>query len=177
MKTLFEKIYTEQYENVLTHINMNVKNLQVAEDLTSEVFIKVLNNIHNYDEAKATIPTWVRFISNNIIIDHHRTNHYGNNVINSSDFNNDEGIEEFQFITDETAEQTIYSEELSTKIANSFNALKPKYRKVANLYFMKEKTYKEVAEILEIPMGSVKGMISRCRDMLQSTLTMQEVRV
>ena len=121
----FEKIYTENYEGVLRHINMRVQDMSVAEELTNDVFMKVHKHLGDYDETKSAIPTWVRFIANNIVIDHFRS---------------------------------------------SFRSLKPKYRRVAVLYFMNQKQYKEIAEILDIPMGTVFGMISRCRAMLQESL-------
>jgi len=93
----------------------------------------------------------------------------------SSDFSNDNGIDEFQFVADAEADSEMDREELSAKIMKSFRGLKPKYRKIAVLFFMNQKSYKEIAEILDVPMGTVFGMISRCRKMLQTSLTAQAV--
>lgn len=167
----FEKIYTENYEGVLRHINMRVQDMSVAEELTNDVFMKVHKHLGDYDETKSAIPTWVRFIANNIVIDHFRCNRYANNRVSASDFNNDgEGIEEFQFVAEDQADTDLERSELGQKIMSSFRSLKPKYRRVAVLYFMNQKQYKEIAEILDIPMGTVFGMISRCRAMLQESL-------
>ena len=58
----------------------------------------------------------------------------------------------------------------SEKIVKAFENLKPNYRKIAELYFIEDKQYNEIADICNIPLGTVKGMISRCREMLQSEL-------
>jgi len=50
------------------------------------------------------------------------------------------------------------------------STLKPKYQRIAELYFLQDKPYNEVAELLEIPLGTVKGMINRVRTMLQAEL-------
>jgi len=167
----FEKIYAENYDGVLRHINMRVQDMSVAEELTNDVFMKVHKHLGDYDETKAGIPTWIRFIANNTCIDHFRCNRYANNRVSASDFNNDgEGIEEFQFMSEDSADTDLERSELGQKIMSSFRSLKPKYRRVAVLYFMNQKQYKEIAEILDIPMGTVFGMISRCRAMLQDSL-------
>ena len=62
------------------------------------------------------------------------------------------------------------SNELNIGINNAFANLKPKYKRIAELYFLEDKQYNEIAEICNVPMGTVKGMISRCREMLQSEL-------
>lgn len=166
----FEEIYAENYDSILRHINIRVNDPEVAEELVNDVFMKVHKHMGNYDESRSAIPTWVRNIANNTIIDHFRCNRYANNRTSASDFNNGEGISEFQFTSPEEADTDIENSELGQEIMNSFRSLKPKYRRVAVLYFLNQKQYKEIAEILNIPMGTVFGMISRCRAMLQDSL-------
>ena len=166
----FEEIYSENYEGILNHINIRVSNPEIAEELTNDVFMKVHKHLGDYDETKSAIPTWVRFIAHNTVIDHFRCNRYANNRTSASDFNNGEGITEFEFVSEGSADTELERSELGQKIMSSFRSLKPKYRRVAVLYFMNQKQYKEIAEILDIPMGTVFGMISRCRAMLQNSL-------
>lgn len=166
----FEEIYSENYENILTHVSIRVSNPEIAEEITNDVFVKVHKHMGNYDETKSAIPTWVRTIANRTVIDHFRCNRYANNRVCASDFNNDNGINEFEFKTEISADFDLERSELGQKIMSSFRSLKPKYRRIAVLYFMNQKQYKEIAEILDIPMGTVFGMISRCRAMLQESL-------
>jgi RNA polymerase sigma-70 factor (ECF subfamily) len=166
----FEKIYNDNHENILRHINMRVNSPEIAEELTNDVFMKVHKHMGDYDETKSAVTTWVRFIAKNIIIDHFRCNRYANHRVSASDFNQDNGITEFEFVSEASADTDLERSELGQKIMSSFRSLKPKYRRVAVLYFMNQKQYKEIAEILDIPMGTVFGMISRCRAMLQNSL-------
>jgi len=174
MKT-FEKIYSENYSDTLNYINWRINNSEIAEELTNDVFVKVHKHLANFDESQSTFSTWLRNITNNTVIDHFKTNHYGRNFTMSSDFSNDNGIDEFQFVADAEADSEMNREELSAKIMKSFRGLKPKYRKIAVLFFMNQKSYKEIAEILDVPMGTVFGMIHRCRAMLQTSLTAQAI--
>lgn len=176
MKT-FEKIYAENYSDTLNYINWRINNPELAEELTNDVFVKVHKHLPNFKKEESALSTWLRNITNNILIDHFRTNHYGRNFSMSSDFNNDNGIAEFQFVSEAEADTEMKAEEMNTKIDKSFSGLKPKYRVFAELFFRQERTYKEIAYILDVPMGSVQGMIHRCRVLLQTSLIAQAVIV
>lgn len=172
---LLNTIFAKYYEMILNHIKQRVSSNEDAEDLTSKVFVKAHRNLHSFNEETSAMSTWLHVIANNLVKDHYRTNHYGRNTTMTTDLSTDIGDHEFEFdfVCEAEADGAMKSEELSEKIMSAFRALKPKYRKVAVMYFMNERSYKEIADGLDIPMGSVKGMISRCRAMLQNTLTPQ----
>ena len=171
MKT-FEQVYTESYADVLNYINYKVHNLSVAEEITSDVYYKAIKIYDSFDESKSNVNTWLRNISNSCIKDFYRgeTGHNANKMVAVSEFVNDEGKEVFQFLAPEEANQLAETNEFSSRVAIAFRGLKPKYRKVAILFFLRDKEYSDIAEICEIPMGSVKGMISRIRERLQTEL-------
>lgn len=170
----FTAIYNAFYSEILNYVSYKMSNRMVAEDITSEVFVKVYKNLNSYDNSKAQFNTWLYFVTNNTIIDYWRKN---NNVTNVSisEYVNDEGKETMQFEADYNDVNDIESKELRESISKAFEGLKPKYQKVATLLFLEQKKYDEIAEICNIPMGSVKGMINRCRAMLQSQLQNQRV--
>lgn len=174
MKT-FTEIFTENHEIILNHIKQKVGSSELAEELASEVFIKAHRNLHNFNKKTSTMSTWLHVIANRLVIDSYRKYAKEQAISCASDLSTDIGNHEFeyQFVAEAEADSAMKSEELSEKIMTAFRALKPKYRKVAVMYFMNERSYKEIADGLNIPMGSVKGMISRCRAMLQTALTPQ----
>jgi len=168
--TTFDKIYRKHYAEVLNYINFKVQNFELAEELTNDTFLKVHKYLATFDAEKSKLTTWLRNISNTCISDHFRVDHTENEVCISDFVSSESGKEVFQIHADSEADNLVESKEFNTNIAKVFRRLKPKYRKVATLYFLREKEYSEIAEICEIPMGSVKGMISRCREMLQKEL-------
>jgi len=172
-----EIIYRENHVAVLNYINWKINNIEDSEEIANDVFIKVNNNLNNYDANKSAFGTWLRTITNNSIIDYYRKNAKESKVQKVSDFVNADGDETFQFIADRQSEAgyQLENDELSQKLLKAFRSLKPKYRKIALLYFMKDKQYNEIAEICQIPMGTVKGHIFRIREMLQAEL--KEVHV
>jgi RNA polymerase sigma-70 factor (ECF subfamily) len=171
MKT-FEQIYREQYSAVLNYVSFKVHDKALAEDITSDTFLKALQYFPSFDESKSNITTWLRNITNTCITDNYRglTGNHANRMVAVSEFVNDEGMETFNFLAPEEANQLAETNEFNGRIAKAFRQLKPKYRKVAVLYFLRDMEYNKIAEICDIPMGSVKGMISRVRATLQTEL-------
>jgi len=166
----FNQIYTKHFNEILTYIKFKVNCLEDAEEICIDAFEKVCRYLNSFDAEKSKLTTWLRNIANTCISDHYRVDHTDNEICTSDFKDAESGRELFSFVADDETENFAESNEFHTNIAKVFNNLKPKYRKVATLYFLKEKEYSEIAEICEIPMGSVKGMISRCRAMLQKEL-------
>jgi RNA polymerase sigma-70 factor (ECF subfamily) len=173
----FETIYNENYNNVLNYINSKIKDRLTAEDLTAEVFEKVYKHLESgisgaFNSEKAKFNTWLMAITNNHLIDHFRKTANDNRVQNVSDFVNEEGDEIFQFVGSKDSETDfdINEIELKNRLDKAFDSLKPKYKRVAELYFRKEMKYIEIAEMCQIPIGTVKATIMRCREMLQAEL-------
>lgn len=70
----FEELYEQYFNKIYNHIYFRVHNSHTADDLTSQVFIKVLEKFHTYDSTKSQLSTWLYTIANNIIVDHFRKN-------------------------------------------------------------------------------------------------------
>jgi RNA polymerase sigma-70 factor (ECF subfamily) len=167
----FEQVYNKFYNPILWYVKTKVKNTMDAEDITTNVFVKLHKHFDNYDVYKAQIFTWLRTIAQNTIIDFYRTDK-SSNYMNVDSFVDDEGKEFFQFVASETyeTENIMDNNDLKLAINNAFANLKPKYKRIAELYFLDDKQYNEIAEICNVPMGTVKGMINRCREMLKTQL-------
>lgn len=170
-----EKIYLETHEQVLNHALRVIKNFHDSEDVTQKVFIKIARLMKSdstrFNPKKSALSTWVHLITNSAILDYFRTNH-SDKYKNVTDFTNNEGKEVFEFEASKNsnADTEILKSETQKRIVAAFHDLKPKYRRVATLYFIRERSYEEISEMLNIPMGTVKGMLNRCREKLQETL-------
>jgi RNA polymerase sigma-70 factor (ECF subfamily) len=174
MKTIdFKAMYNENYTIVLNYINSKIHNLEVAQEITNDVFIRVNKHLVNFNPELSSFKTWVRTITNNCIIGFYRQNKNAGLKVNVSNFVDDEGKEFFQFVDESNgsySDSNLDNVELSESILKAFRTLKPNYRKIAVLFFLRQKQYDEIAEICNVPIGTVKGMIARSREMLQGNL-------
>ena len=69
---VMEKIYLEYGEKVFRYVRGKVASTQDAEDVTSEIFLKVLSSLDSYDEEKSTLSTWIYTITHNAVCNYYR---------------------------------------------------------------------------------------------------------
>ena len=166
------RLYKLYNETVFNHVLRVVKNYHDSENVMTDVFLKIMRLKLVFNPKRgASEATWIHTITNCVIIDFFRTNHqiYYKPI---GDYVDDEGRNVFINIAPKktNTDSDILTDELQSRIKKAFSGLKPKYRFIAKMYFQKEHSYKELSEMFDLPMGSIKGFLSRTRNMLQKEL-------
>jgi len=165
-----EKIFADHHQTILNYVNSKVKNIMDAEDVTSNIFVKINRLLPTYDENKSKIITWVFTITNTAILDFWRTNKKQAETNHISNYVDSEGNEFFTIPTTKNADSNILNAELSTKIKIAFKKLTPNQFKIANLFFNKQYSLKEIMSELKLPENTIKVTINRARKVLQANL-------
>lgn len=150
-----------------------VRNREQAEDLTQETFIKVLNAIESY-RPEFKFSSWVFKIANNAAIDHLRRRELDTLSLDGSPHaSTPEAIEATALqISDHQESPLEYVEatELGGEIETVIAGLRPEYRTCILLRHVEGRSYEEIAEILSLPLGTVKTYIHRARNELRIAL-------
>jgi len=168
-----ESAYTkivDKYERALYfHILKMVKDREQVEDLVQEAFVKAFDNLNTYNTNYA-FSTWLYRIATNHTIDYLRKKKLKTLSIDDPVKTKD-GEMEMQ-LPDESAktDRKIIREQRQKIVQKAINNLPEKYRKVIELRHMEEKSYQEIAEVLDLPLGTVKAHIFRAREMLYKAL-------
>jgi RNA polymerase sigma-70 factor (ECF subfamily) len=148
----------------------NVRAYVTPEEIINDVFVKWNEHIQNYDVHLGKLNTWLYHIAKNKIIDYYRKTN-NNRYVNISNFvNNETGKETFQIIDNSNNVENVENIQLLEEINKAMSKLKPTYKNIAQLFFIEQKKYNEISEILNIPLGTVKGNIARIRSLLQNDL-------
>ena len=165
-------LYNSYYSYILLYITRKIYNSDIAEELTNDVFINADKALKDFDGTKSNVKTWLHNIAKNITIDYNRSKRYKDKLKedNVSEYTDENGNELFSFVSDNSTSQALESSELMNTINKAFATLKPKYRRIADLYFIEQYSHAEIMEICDVPEGTVKGMINRCKEMLQAQL-------
>lgn len=170
-KLKFNTIYAENYRKILGYVMSQINGkIEDAEEITQDVFIKVAEHLAKYDVYKAKVNTWIYTIAKNKIIDYYRKNKSGI-VVNVDGYVNDEGESTFQFEDNVHTDNNIVDEDNLSAVERALSKLNVKEKEIATMFFIKEMKYTEIANVLDIPMGTVKGLLSRIRGKLQKELT------
>lgn len=129
-----------------------------AEDLTQEVFIKVFRTLKSYDSHQAKFATWVNRIARNHLVDHYRRTR-GERV--TSTLNDQMPIADGSSRGDPAS--SLESRERRERLQAGLNKLSPDLREAVILRDLQDLDYTEIAQVLEVPEGTVKSRINRGR--------------
>ena len=166
----FAELLKRYRESVYYMILKMVRNKDDAEDLTIEAFGKAFKNIHSYLPNNA-FSTWLFKIASNNTIDFLRCNKIAkksipleNVVVDNGDdvsYNNGSFIASLR-----NPEEKMVKEQRETIMRNIVHQLHHDYRQIIELRYFEEKSYQEIADELNIPLGTVKARLFRSRELL-----------
>jgi RNA polymerase sigma-70 factor (ECF subfamily) len=142
-----------------------------AEDLTIEAFGKAFKNIHSYS-PKYAFSTWLFKIATNNAIDFIRKKKQRTLSIDKPFSEGEPGPDMSQNIEFHglDPEETYIKEQKIQLMRGIVDKLKPHYRTLVELRYFKEYSYEEIAEELELPLGTVKAQLFRAREFLFNVL-------
>lgn len=168
------KIYREPlYLMLLKMTNDPVE----ADDLTIEAFGKAFRSLHQYTPTHA-FSTWLFTIASNNCIDFIRKKRLRTISLNSMCTNRDDETTDYSIPSDDhNPEEEIIKEQKVTMMREVVQLLKPRYRKLVELRYFKEYSYEEIADELNLPLGTVKAQLFRARDFLYQILKGNESNI
>jgi RNA polymerase sigma-70 factor, ECF subfamily len=150
-----------------------LRDRELAEDLAQETFIKALNAIQSY-RPEFKFSSWIFKIANNAAIDHLRRRELDTLSLDGSP--HAETPEAMQATAlqigarQESPLDTVEAKELGGAIEAAIGQLRPEYRSCILLRHVEGRAYEEIAEILNLPLGTVKTYIHRARNELRQAL-------
>ncbi len=151
------------WKNVFGYVNSKIENDDEAEDIAIETFTKVFAKLKLYN-SDFDFKTWLISIAHNTMIDHIRKSSHLQISLD------DENIY-FEIEEDlPTPEESLIQQQDNDALDEQIQKLKPEYRKMIELRYLEEKTYKEIAEELDLSMANVKVRLLRARQLLKEIL-------
>ncbi|MGH7583543.1 MAG: sigma-70 family RNA polymerase sigma factor [Gemmatimonadales bacterium] len=158
---------------VFSLIYRMVRDRELAEDLAQETFIKVLNAIESY-RPEYKFSSWIFKIANNTAIDQLRRRGLDTLSLDGSPHAaTAEAIESTTLQIGDARESQldeVTSRELGSQIETAIAKLRPEYRSCILLRHVEGRPYEEIAQILGLPLGTVKTYIHRARNELRILL-------
>lgn len=139
-----------------------------AEDLTQDVFLKVYRNLQSFDPAKASFGVWLTALTRNLLVDHYRRSRMdrASESLDETASGEEDGPSRAERLPDTRSggqEKHVAGVELRAKIQDALAQVSPELREAVILRDLEDMDYREIAETLCIPQGTVKSRISRGR--------------
>ena len=162
--------FVDLYKRLVAHVVFRmVKNVADREDLCQDVFVKAYQNVQDF-HFQSKLSTWLARIAYNTCVNYLEKKKLP--LLNDA-APDDVTFEDFESPTDDPH---ILMEESDTRsyIQQQINALPVLYRTVITLYHLDGMKYSEIAEVMNMPEGTVKSYLFRARSMLKERLRINE---
>jgi len=171
------RILVRKYKKLVYHIVVRfVSNKADQEELGQEIFIKIYENLPSF-QFKSKLSTWIDKIAYHTCLNYLRkkkTIFYENGKLNKkheydtkkSGFMAIDEIPSHTVLPDDIIQQ----DQISSFLQKEINRLPFHYRQVITLYHLDDMSQQEIAEIMDLPIGTVKSYIFRARRLLKDRL-------
>ena len=159
-----EDVFNAMYRRLLGVCARYAKDDDDAKDILQNGFIKVFKSIENY-KGNGSFEGWIKRIVINTAIDSYRRKKV-KPVVVDSELTDRVGTN----MEDEVEDDSIYQKIPIKVVLDSVQKLSPAYRTVFNLYVLEGYNHNEIAEMLEIGVGTSKSNLSKARLNLRKML-------
>jgi RNA polymerase sigma-70 factor, ECF subfamily len=138
-----------------------------AQDLTQEVFLRVFRSLKSFRAGEGSFTVWLSRLSRNLLIDHYRRTKLERAT--------DSIEEQLPMLEERTAmssrtEGLVAGREASELLQGALQKLSPELRETVILRDLEELEYREIAQVLNVPEGTVKSRLNRGRAELARVL-------
>lgn len=145
-----------------------------AEDLTQEVFIKMYRTLDSFDSERASFATWITTVTRNLLVDHFRKTKHDRvtDSIDATPGEGEEGLSLGDKLEDKAPgpEHRLEKRETRELVHKALQKLSPELREAVILRDLQDMDYREIAQVLKVPEGTVKSRINRGRTELARLL-------
>ncbi len=160
----FEELVRRYQRPITGYVFRMLNNYDASLDVTQEVFIKVYNSLEKYS-AEYKFSTWLYRIAHNAAIDWMRRNSVNQQSLETE---NADGSYQLQIESPQpNPEQMRERSEWRAEIESVVKCLPPVYRELILLRHTQDLSYDEIAEVTNLPLGTVKNRLFRAREMMR----------
>ncbi|HOK23443.1 MAG TPA: RNA polymerase sigma factor [Candidatus Hydrothermia bacterium] len=156
----FEEVYNSTRDMIFNYVFWKVNDYDDAIDLTQEIFIKVYKNLGKF-RGQSSVKTWIMSIAINHVNDFFRKKRKFDPVY--FDDGEDAGDNSPSFDSTMDLDDEVRVERAMAKLKNW-------EREILTLYYMEGFQYEEIAELLKIPLGTVKSRLSGAKKSLRKII-------
>jgi len=165
-----QQVYEMFYGKMMGVCLRYTKDADVAKDVLQDGFIKVYSKIKNYN-GEGSFEGWVRRIIVNTAIDFFRKNKSSATTL-GSEYVDEAG----EMIEEEENEESIFSSIKTSDVLEEIQRLSPAYQMVFNLYVVEGFSHKEIAEKVDISVGTSKSNLAKAKMNLKKALSKKLVQ-
>jgi len=167
-KSSFEELMRRYNRKIFTFILRMVRNEDEAIELSQEFFIKIFQVLEKYN-FQYKFSTWAYRICYNLVIDHIRRHQTPVDSLDSGDISQKEIMQSDNYVKQDGF-QFHFDGEMRTHIWNLVDQMPVKLKEVILLRYLQDLKYEEIAELTNLPVGTVKNRIFKAKEILKQEI-------
>ncbi len=163
----FEQLVVQYQKPVYNLMMRMVGNADDALDLSQEAFLRVWRSLKQF-KFESSFSTWLYKLSSNVCIDFLRQKKRAKTVVVELPDDASEQMEQ----PDPTPgpEESVMRADERERICAAMDELEPEYREALTLCAIHGLSYIEIAEVMDVPVGTVKSRVARAREKMRRKL-------
>jgi len=159
-KEAYEEVMVRYQDKLLRYAEYLIGESHLAADVVQEAFIKAFVNLNSFDGKKGKFSSWIYRIVHNEAM----------NALKREkkmlSFEKNEWLKEW-FASSENVEEDFEKQEVKKMMLGCLSKLPVEYRSVLALYYLEDKKYEEISEVLKVPVGTVGIRLKRGKEKLK----------
>jgi RNA polymerase sigma factor (sigma-70 family) len=159
----FARLYRRHYDAVFRYCVHRLFERQTAEDVTSAVFLKVVENLHGFKGTERQFRNWLYKIATNTVNDHLRKNARRAGLLKVAGEHADNQVADCESAAEKADEQM-------TILRKAMLDLRPRYQTIITMRFFENLKLAEIAEVLGSSDGTVRSQLARALAKLRKKL-------
>ena len=164
-------LFNEYHNYLINFISYKLNgNKELASQIVSETYYKVVKNFNSFDSTKSNAKTWVTNIAINTMIDELRTQKQATSLETLTHTGKDEKTYYFEPQSNSQTDNLVNSNDTMNRINKATESLNTLQKQLYTLFFVDQYTLNEIVETLNLPIGTIKAEIHRARAILQKEL-------
>lgn len=157
----FAELFKLYYQPIFGYVFRRTGDFDAAADIAAETFYKAFVNLSSFSYRGISIKIWLYRIATNEVNQHYRSRLRQCKFLERLDFDERPLFENYLQHDREALEKELAQHEQFLLISKALKTLPVKYQTVIALRYFEGKDNKEIAEILNIPEGTLKSLLSR----------------
>lgn len=157
----FSRFYEDFAQAIYAFLYYRTRDKGVAEDLTSQTFLKALEKFERFDDSKGGFKPWIYQIARNTLIDHYRATKPTRDLETA-----------YEVAGEDDVEETMKRGENSERVQKALQSLNENQRDIVILRVWDELTFKEIADFLGKTEASIKMTFYRALQDVEKQLTL-----
>ncbi len=164
----FERLMKLYSRKIYTFVYRMVRDEEIASELVQDFFIKIYTVLNKYNYTYK-FSTWAYRICYNLVIDHVRKNQVNIDSLDD-EYVTQKALLESDNYVDDRGFETLEQSEVRKVVWDSVDRIPMKFKELILLRYLEGLKYEEIAEITDLPVGTIKNRIFKAKELLREEM-------